>query len=540
MMRVLLAAMFWCVAATAFAQQIGDARVTLSLAEGGGVNAAFRLSRGVTEFRFAEADVVRAGDIDVLTPGLSLDGDVISSATPFRRFEVRVRPMSQERDAKYPAFYPVGEGGVLYAPTLRGDQAAWRTYFRFRLADGHVRLPTGDASERGSIFIGPRTYVTNTQHGAIVAAPDMPAWAVARASEDFAAALDLFTRRLGVALPARPMIVLAHGGDGAGMVADVTPGPSVGIRVYGASWQAENEFDESRLDDIIPHEAFHFWNGALVANNEDAPTWLHEGGADYAALLSNLETGAIDDARMRQRLGGALSQCRRSLEALGDPAIADIEFLHSGIRYPCGLVLQWATDLHMRGASGGERNVLNAWAETIALARGRESRTYDLADFYAAAGMAETAIAPIQLLVATRGSQRWPLLVDALRTLGADIEMQPNADTRRFALLFHILNQVCTPVDGESIGFTTNASSVQLDSYSQCGVLAGDPMLNAIEGADPFNVSAETYAAAQAKCAARRDLVLTINGSSVAVRCATPLADAPPAYLVTRWAPELR
>jgi hypothetical protein len=59
-----------------------------------------------------------------------------------------------------------------------------------------------------------------------------------------------------------------------------------------------------------------------------------------------------------------------------------------------------------------------------------------------------------------------------------------------------------------------------------------------VEGGDPFDMPLETYAAVQRKCAAKAPVTIALaDGRSIAAPCATPLADAPNDFQVTRWRP---
>jgi len=384
--------------------------------------------------------------------------------------------MTQERDAKYPALFRVGEGAMIYAPALRGDPH-WRTLLEIEKPHGHIRLPAGDPGTLGSIYLGPEEYVVRLEHVLLVRAPNIPDWVADHAAASFAAAQALFTREMNVALPERPLVVLTLHDNGRGLVADVTPGPTAGFRLYGASWNAFNTEDAADLQRVIFHEAFHFWNGGLANNAAATPSWLHEGGADYAALRAGVETGAIDDA--------------------------------------------------------GARDVFDAWAQTIATARTRPERYYRLADFYAAADMPTPAL-PIELLVNRRGPERWDEMPAALNALGADVITAPNADTRRTAALMHVLRLACAASD-EGFGFFSGGDVV-LDTHAGCGTLAGDPRLIAIEGYDPNEMSDAAYAAVQSRCAAGRPVRLTLEGPRVVnISCRTPLEAAPNAFDVRSW-----
>ena len=507
-----------------------------------GVLASVVLDRPVLQFAFADASVTRAGDFELLTPGLTLTDRTVTAVKPFRRFDLRIRPMKEERDAQYPAHYPVGEGGVLYAPALKGDSAAWRTQLTLKMAPGQIRAPsTGDVDE-GFVFIGPARLRSEDAAVVVVADPQAPAWLVNRVRTDLRAAVEAYTKALKAPLPRKPVVIVKHqDGSRTFNVGDVTPGAVTALRFHGAGWRKPDDRASEQIQSFVLHEAFHFWNGGLASNSGATPSWLHEGGAEYAALLGGLEAGVLDEEDVRARLSQGLQRCRLALQNHGDKALKDIKFLSSQVRYPCGLVLQWASDLHVRRSSGGGRTVMDAWADVIRIARRRPTREYDLADFQAAAGVAKGAtFRPAMLLIEESGPERWNALPTALNALGAQVETAPTPEGRRGALLFHLLRQNCRNLPkGAGFGFYTDNNVIKLDSPAGCGPVAGDPTLGAVEGGDPFEMTAETYAAVQRKCAAAAPIVLTTNtGQALTATCGKPLAAAPEDYLVRRWLPD--
>lgn len=487
-----------------------------------GLAADVRLSRAVTRFAFDEADVVREGDIEVRTEGLTLSQNAVTAARPFQRFSLLIRPARIERDAKYPAFYRLGDGGVLYAPTLRGAASQWRTDLRFTLARGHA---TTAANLGGSIYIGPRTAMRPVDGALLIAAPNAPPALLQASAEELSRAMAHFTDALGVRLPRPPVIAIAHTEGGTSYVGDVTPGPFVSLRFYGGEWAAPSPSARIGISRFIAHEAFHFWNGSLVSNAPGTPSWLHEGGADYAALLSTFQAGALDDAGMNAALGAALNQCR---QALNETALDALSFLPNQVRYPCGLIIQWAGDLSVRAAGG--TNVLDVWAAMIATASAREDRSFNVKDFTGAPGM-EAAAAAIALLVEQSGAARWDALAQALRALGAEVGSAPILE--RQTMLFHLLRQNCT--NASSIGFYTDGGRIRFQEEAACGAFS-DVIPIEIEGGDPFETSPQTYARVQQACAAKQGVaVLLDDGTRLTMACRAPLPDAPLGYAVTSW-----
>jgi hypothetical protein len=537
--RILACAAWLCLSGFAPVEPRPLASIVVTLAEDG-AHVAVRLDRPVSRFDFAGGDVAWGDYADVLTPGLTFKDRVVEAATPFQAFELRLRPTSEEHDGKYSVFYRVAEGGILYGPGLAADPARFRTQICFRTRRGQVRYPSGNEPAKGLVFIGPSSMVSAANSFVAVTDPAMPGWLADLARADLAAAVRLYGDALGTPLPTPPLLVMKFQEDARSTyVGDVTPGPVVALRFHGAKWSKPDAEAARTIHAFLLHEAFHFWNGNIATPADGNPTWLHEGGADYASLLVGVDGGMMDDADVRQRLGQALNRCRTALQGRGDPSLAKAGFLSNGIRYPCGTVLHWAIDLTLR-ASPAHRTSLDAWATTIAAARRRPSHDYTLGDFYAAAGLADPArVAPLTLLVDTAGPARWWALPAALNALGADVGAEVTPVGRRTAMLFHLLRESCGPPEvSGGFGYYGDGKTIKLQSPSVCGVLAGDPTLKSVAGGDPFAPSAETYAEVQRLCAAGKPVTfVTADSRILPAPCHRPLPDAPPDFTVRRWLP---
>ena len=211
-----------------------------------------------------------------------------------------------------------------------------------------------------------------------------------------------------------------------------------------------------------------------------------------------------------------------------------------GLRYPCGMVVQWLADLHARRASAGTRTVLTAWGDTVRLAQGAGG-AYTLDHFWAAAGMADPASRPeaLRLLLEGTGADRWRNMASALRALGADASWGPGAEDYRATAMFHVLGLACPRKKG--VGWWGEAEGLRLDTDEGCGALAGQPRVTLLEGHDIKAAPQAMFAAVQAKCAAGRPVAFTsVDGKSLEAPCTKPLPAAPEAVTVLRRLPPSR
>lgn len=517
------------------ATPIGTAQVDVRIARDR-AHAVVKLDRPVRAFDFEPGDVVRDGVFEIITPGLTFQAERVTGTAPFRRFELRMRPATREYDAKYPSFYSIGDGGLIFMPALKGKESAWRTRYTIRIQPGQVRAPASGSITGGYVYVGPAALVSKSPDLVVVADPGTPRWLVDRSQAELATAVRLFTKTMGMKLPRTPVLIVKNIEDGTGFVGDVTPGSVTALRFHGAASGLPTS-EINRIQGFVLHEAFHFWNGGVARVAKGTPSWLHEGGADYAALMAGQMAGTLSDADVNQRLADALTNCKSGLESEGNKSLAALPFLSNRVRYPCGMVLQWAIDLRVRQASSNRQNILDIWGKVIRAAQQRQA-TYSLPDFYAAAGIDDPAnFVPLALIVDQGGAERWEALVTALGAFGADVGTIATPDTRRPALLFHLLAQNCKAVPkGAGYGFYLNDGILKLQSLASCGVLADDPVITAIEGANPVSLSAETYAAVQAKCGSGAGVHLTTADSRTLIAaCTAPLKPAPKGYVVKAW-----
>jgi hypothetical protein len=497
-----------------------------------GVHAAIQLDHPVASLAFSTAAVDRQRDMTILTPGLEWsEGDLIVANRPFRRFEILVRPASRELDAKYPAFFRVGTGGVLYGPSLKAGDG-WRTRLRIRTARGEIHAPDGPRNIDGSVFIGPAAYVVRGSEADFITSPDTPALLRARVTEYFSVAMRTYTTGLRVSLDSRPIVVMAQGGTGEGFVGDVTPGPFVSLRFYGSSQEQVSDSIASRLTRFIAHEIFHFWNGSL-AHNQDGGTssWLHEGGADFAALLASRDAGKLQDEELRNELASALTRCRRELEDNGDVGMNAMSFLPAGVRYPCGIVIQWAASLEV--ARAGRGDFFDLWSRMIATARTRTDRAYKLSDFYTSIGSGNLPPQAVRLLTVERGPARWNELKSHLESLGVVMDLQPTPESRRDGIVFHLLGQICK--SGRR-GFYREPDRIRLQTNETCTLIPDNSILSSVEGQDISALDDSAYEAVRNRCAERDVVRIVLDGErGVAVPCSQDLAPARAAYSIDRW-----
>lgn len=501
-----------------------------------GLRLVYELDRPTRQLRLAlDESAVRDDTWSVVTPGLTLKDDVVSGEAPFRRVELLVRPMKGERDAVYPAMFRVGRGLVLYARYLHADPALYDTRVRFRPAAAETVVPREPARREGFVFIGPADALRRQGAFDVVLGPGVPPWLLDEITDGLRDSSGVFEKALRVKPRRAGLVMVTYGDEGRGdVVADVTTGGIIAFRFHGKQWAERSPIGEARVRRLVPHEAFHLWNGELAHNAEGTPSWLHEGGAEYASLEAQLAAGHVSEAAAAERLTDDLGRCQR---ALGADSLTSTKRTDMGFRYPCGMVVQWLADLHARRASAGTRTVLTAWGDTVRLAQGNGG-AYTLDQYWVATGMADPPSRPeaLRLLLDATGADRWRQMAPALRALGVEAAWGPRPDDYRATAMWHVLRLACPQKKG--VGWWDEAEGLRLDTDEGCGALSGQPRVTLLEGHDIVAAPQAMFAAVQAKCAAGQPVAFTtVDTKTLEAPCTKPLAAAPEAITVLRRLP---
>jgi hypothetical protein len=485
----------------------------------GTVRAAYRLGQPVTHFRFARAlDAIRSRSWIMKTPGLTLDHDQITAdnGSSFREFTIAIKPDETAADRVYPALFKVGpEGLALYTPYLAGDLAAWQSFVQPKLPATAISL-AGEEREIGVfgmhgvdryLYLGPPDYLQR-RDALFVVPPDLPGWIAETAESRFEQIREFYQTRLGWTLPVTPTVLMAYA-DAPGPSryrGDVSAGWIMALRFRGAGWRERAPDDGYDILHLIAHESFHLWNGMLFNSRDlDEQPWLHEGGAEYAALLVLRNFGALSDEAFRDDLETRLDRCRSDLGAAP---------LTAGSRL----------------GNGAGRDFFALWHDLFQSASGRQS-SYAVEDFEQA--LPPAARPAIDLILDQGGAARWTALPDRLKALGVDLT-SPGADATDAALrhraVLHLLNQAC---GGDRHGFATEPGFLQFDTGAGCGPLAGDPSIASAEGHDLFRDMPGAFAAIARKCGSATPVVLGGESAeeSFAVPCSKPLPAEPHAIL---------
>lgn len=499
-------------ASSVLAAETAEVRVRT---EAGGVAVHYSLATPTDRMTFANRHTVRTL-WTVKTPGLRLEGDTVVSDRPFSAVDIVISPDAKEIDRVYMGLVRVGDGWILHGPALALEGV--ETELQVEVSPDEVALPESGGI-LGAVYVGPTAAVTAENGAVVVTGATVGEGLSAPMREAFVTARAFYGTRLGLDLPFTPTLVITVDSPGPSQFrGDVSETGLISTRFHG-DWSGPQDEVAPYVKSFVWHESFHLWNGHGVALDDGGTApWLHEGGAEYAAVVGAVSTGDMTEAAARASLTQRLNGCRSVLEAWTLEGRGPQG--GSGV-YDCGFLIQWLTDLALREAGGA--TVMDLWREMLTEAR--RTGSYGVADFRAWPE-AEAAVA---LVLDGAGEARWAGVEARLATLGVELENRPSDDDYRRAVFWHLNGQNCA---GREKGFWTNPDGITLDTGEDCGVLSGDPKIAAVEGLDPVAQAMPMFEAVTARCAARAPVRYLVQGGGVLeAKCAAPL-EAPKKYFV--------
>lgn len=435
-------------------------------------------------------------------PGLRLENKAIVSDRPFRRATVMVTPDTADVDARYPVLTSVtGRGFLLYAPyvlpagpyRLRVATAAsrWRTVPHAEARGGYVVVGAQPQPRAGF-----RTLTGSDVSEAAEAALH------ARASR----LLAFYAGRFGRPLTTRPTLIVERQRQTngfSGFRGDVTPNGVVMLRFRGVPPDPADKAGSARVNGFLAHELFHLWNGP-TGDRRQVEAWLHEESAEYYSWLAAdaLWPGELP---LETRLQRALQSCMAF--GGGQP----VARLRPSLRYQCGAIAHWATDVGVRHASGGKLTGFDLWARLLRV--NRKPGDYSLSEFRSVTRTLAPDTAHIVTSFLETGRE-WPALAQALSNAGADIAVgPPTPQALRFAATRWIAAAMCTGFGGAG----DNGRDEYFLTAEDCGGIKGQVYLESVAGVDPMADAQQYYDRVRSICAHSGEIALRLRGQGNSV-----------------------
>lgn len=275
-----------------------------------------------------------------------------------RAATLRVKPKVLDAYATYEPAQPMSDGsGVLlhtghYAVLVPGAGLHWRwiapqVLQRGRAHRGKVelRIPGADVDRElhhtgweQQKRIGIAEYVHLGRRGVERLGPAwlaldgaLDAERAAFVRERLLASLKSYGNAYGRTLPDSGAVIVPVS-DLPSFHGDTTPGRMMRLRLpHDARTMSNEDFGQ-----FVAHEVGHWWNKGLYSS-DDAQPWLHEGHAEWMALVQQTQDGLMTPEQLRARVQGALNHC---LFSRGEVPLATLPTgQRDGSEYACGLSL---------------------------------------------------------------------------------------------------------------------------------------------------------------------------------------------------------
>jgi hypothetical protein len=467
-----------------------------------GVRAVFELSEPRDALTFAAREAVTRHAWTVETPGVTLDETGISAAEPVSRFTLLLRFDAEPRDRVFPSVTRVGGGAAVFVPALL-------------VQDVDVELrPGGDLevwppleAPYGYSYLGVAGDVERRGRGALIGFGAIDPWLGETIAADVDAALDYYAKVLGQPATNPTVVVSETALKLEGFHGDVTDNAVIFLRFGADSRQRPREETAAFVATFVRHESFHLWDSGSAPGT---PPWLHEGAAEYAALVSAVTAGSITEDDARRQVSGRVRRCHDQSRERGFSDVRGGQLV-----YDCGVTLQWLADLHLRRASSGTSTVFSVWSEL--LPRAAAGDPYTVEDFRERAGPLVSA------LLDGDPSTRWSSLETALHDYGVTVSDAPADDDYRAAMLRHLVTVAC----GEGpVGFWREPDHIRLDTTERCGRLAGQPRVTRVSGHDVLKAPKRAFDGVTRACRASRAVrIETLDGATISLPCATELPE---------------
>ena len=467
----------------------------------------------------------------------------------------RIQPRELGMDAMYEPAQPSSDGGVLlftgyYAATAPHATIRWR----FTPSPGDYGVDaggrhdaawevtagdawqgaTGQGDQRHSdewlvgqhaqhaVYLG---HSPITQVGKLlwVRDPALPPAIVDTVGRAGPRAWDAYARASGRQPAGGAAIVMlsAPSGGHYGYHGDHTAGDVLRLS-FAQSDQAPTARALAQWSTFVAHEIAHLWNNGVFASDPDRP-WLHEGDAEWIALVETHDAGLMSDRTLADELASRVNAC---LLVRRDNAAAILRKGRSrqDDPYGCGVALQLLGYARLH-ALRPDATPLGLWGE---LHRAHPALdTAGFAQFFDAGGPPQ-----VQALLL---DDKTPFASTYRARLAAwlplrDAEGEPAGESSRQQIAFELMGRI-NQADCGGTGFTLvpDKGEFVLDADLRCHALPAGAHATTIAGVPAVAQPRAAWRALQRACAADGHFQVGFNDRGPAtLACPNPVPDLPP------------
>lgn len=446
-----------------------------------------------------------------------------------------------------PLVFPAGGGFVLSSRYLLGNPRRFETTVIYKPREGEM-LDIGASGPANpiqrdftrAVYFGPASALTAEAGVRLVVDPAFPADARRSIVAEVRRSLAFYRERVGLELPWEPTLIMAAlppalDTSHTGIVGNAFAGGVATFRFYGPGSLSGAEADRAALERVPAHEVFHFWD-AYVGRALDGgrSPWIHEGGAEYAALLARRAAGQLGDKAFYRELDRTLLACRRQLGTQGLDDLPPLERYRQS--YPCGMIIHWIADMAIQHASHQQNGIFDLWRDLLLKAKG-QGGFYGADDFRDVLRARDpAALTAIDGLLKPDTGNRWAKLRAQLESYGVKTAPALQSETEaRLALFRQLVDLDCAKAGSWQLSEGLDGFRLYLGTRG-CRHFGPNTEVRAVEGFSLFSEAYAAHSAAMSKCAAGATVDLTLTDTrSIGIVCArpmAPLAYSPPDFVV--------
>jgi len=218
-----------------------------------------------------------------------------------------------------------------------------------------------------------------TENFIAIVDPMLPKWAWDNTQEYFPKLFNYYEQQTAQSLNFKPVVFFNYdhiSADYSNYSGGTLQG-LVQLTVNGSRWKTKNAEQFNELFHFLAHEAAHFWNGQMFTFEDQAHSWMHEGGADAFANFAMREFGLLNSTQMMQKFEEAANSCvlNKGKESLTQSA----KLWKYRNYYTCGATMALASHLAIR-TKEPSKSFFDVWKRMFNV--NMQDKTYNQQDYF--------------------------------------------------------------------------------------------------------------------------------------------------------------